>query len=222
MPVPIAYNLRNLRERKTNSMLTALGLALTVAVLLGVMTLVEGLRTTFRATGDPLQIVVLRRGALTELISNLERSSYNDLKYRAGIARGKSGQPMASLEVVTVINLENDEYPEGTNVNFRGLTPIGIEMRRGLAIERGRWFEAGRREVVVGHALAARYPQLALGRQFRFGRGDWEVVGVMRAGESSINSEIFCDLNQLTADENREEVLSSVLLRATDPVVKGL
>ena len=40
----------------------------------------------------------------------------------------------------------------------------------------------------------------------------------MRAGESSINSEIYCDLNQVAADENRSEILSSALLQASDPV----
>lgn len=43
----------------------------------------------------------------------------------------------------------------------------------------------------------------------------------MNAGYSSINSEIFCDLNQLASDDAREDVLSSVLLRASDPVAKA-
>jgi putative ABC transport system permease protein len=54
-----------------------------------------------------------------------------------------------------------------------------------------------------------------------FGRGDWNVVGIMEAGNSATTSEIFCDLNQAAADQNREQVLSSVLLRAADPVAKA-
>ena len=75
---------------------------------------------------------------------------------------------------------------------------------------------AGRREVVVGNGLARRYPDASLGRKLRFGRGEWEVVGVMDAGRSAANSEVFCDLAQLAADQNRETTLSSVLVRATD------
>jgi ABC-type antimicrobial peptide transport system permease subunit len=93
-------------------------------------------------------------------------------------------------------------------------------MRRSLAIESGRWFRPGFREVVVGHSVAKRYPEVGLGGKVHLGRGDWEVVGIMRAGESSINSEIYCDLNQVAADENRSEVLSSTLLRASDPIGK--
>jgi ABC-type antimicrobial peptide transport system permease subunit len=146
---------------------------------------------------------------------------YNDLKFKPGIARDQAGEPMASLELVTVINLESSENPDGMNVNFRGISPVGIRLRRGLAIERGRWFRPGFREVVVGHSIAARYPEVGLGGKVHLGRADWDVVGIMRAGESSINSEIYCDLNQVAADENRAEVLSSTLLQASDPIAKA-
>jgi putative ABC transport system permease protein len=46
MAIPVAYNLRNLVVRKTTTLMTALGIALTVAVLLAVLALVNGLRTT--------------------------------------------------------------------------------------------------------------------------------------------------------------------------------
>src|SRR4029077_317682 len=109
MPIPLAYNLRNLRERRIHTIMTALGLALTVAVALSILALVDGLRETFRASGDPLNILVLRKGATTELASNFARSVYNDLKFTRGIVRSPSGEPMASLEVVTVIGLESPE-----------------------------------------------------------------------------------------------------------------
>ncbi|HKW98113.1 MAG TPA: ABC transporter permease [Bryobacteraceae bacterium] len=221
MAIPLSYNLRNLRERKTHTIMTALGLALTVAVALSVLALVDGLRQTFRASGDPLNILVLRKGATTELASNFNRSVYNDLKFKPGIARTPSGEPMASLELVTVIGLESPEHPEGTNVNFRGLKPIGIRMRKDLEIVAGRWFRPGFREAVVGQSVAARYPEMGVGGKLHLGHGDWDVVGVMRAGESSINSEIFCDLDQVAADENRPEVLSSTLLQAADAVSKA-
>ena len=42
----------------------------------------------------------------------------------------------------------------------------------------------------------------------------------MDGGRSAYNSEIFCDLNQLSSDYNRSEVLSSVMLKATDEVTR--
>ncbi len=216
MAIPVTYNFRNLVVRKTTTLMTALGIALTVAVLLAMMALLTGLRLTLSASGDPLQIIVMRKGSESELVSNFTREQFQDLKFKAGIARTASGDPMASLEVVTVINLPSVDVPEGNNVTVRGLLPIGLEMRKGLTITSGRWFEAGKRELVTGKSIAKRYPGAALGKHITFGRGDWVVVGVMDGGQSAQNSEIFGDLNQVSTDLDRTEVLSSALVRASD------
>ncbi len=218
MAIPLSYNLRNLVVRKTTTIMTALGIALTVAVLLSILALVDGLRTAFTASGNPLHVLVMRKGSDSELTSNFTRTGYQDLKFKAGIARNKAGEPMASLEIVTVINLPSISNPDGSNVTLRGLSPIGIEMREGIRISTGRWFETGKREVVVGRSIAARFPASALGRKLRFGRGEWEVVGIMDAGKSANNSEIFADLNQVSSDFQRTEVLSAALVRAADAV----
>jgi ABC-type lipoprotein release transport system permease subunit len=198
--------------------MTALGIGLTVAVLLSVMALVEGLRTSLEAAGNPLHVLVLRKGSTSELSSNFTRTAYQDLKFKAGIARDAKGEPMASLELVTVVNMARTDAPDGINVTIRGISPAGIKMRNDLRIQSGRWFETGRREIVVGKAIAERFPDARLGGKIRFGRGDWDVVGIMDAGRSAVNSEIFADLNQASADFNRNEVLSSALIRAVDAV----
>lgn len=218
MAIPVAYNFRNLVVRKTTTVMTALGIALTVAVLLSILALVNGLRTTLASSGDPLQLLVMRKGSESELVSNFTRTQFQDLKFKSGIAAGKDGQPLASLEVVTVINLENAATGEGTNVTVRGLPQAGIEMRPFIRISSGRWFQPGRREVVVGKSVADRYPDARIGRKVKFGRGDWDVVGVMDAGRGAQASEIWGDLNQVSADLQRTEVLSAALVRANDAV----
>jgi putative ABC transport system permease protein len=214
MAIPLAYNLRNLTVRKTTTIMTALGVALTVAVLLAVLALVNGLRTAFQASGNPLQIIVMRKAATAELSSLMLRSMYQDIKPVAGIAT-IDGQPAASLELVTVINLASVDSPTGMNVTVRGLLPLGIKLRN-VKLQEGRWFREGQREVVVGKSIAKRYPAAQLGKQLRFGQGKWEIVGIMDGGQTSVSSEIFGDLNQTSADFHRPDTLSSVLVRATD------
>jgi putative ABC transport system permease protein len=196
--------------------MTALGIGLTVAVLLAVMALVEGLGSAFRETGDPQQVLVVRKGAQSELVSNLEPSRFQDLKTMPGIARNANGDPLASLEMVTTLNLASVNNEQGNNVNLRGVLPVGIEMRPGLKLVEGRWFRTGQREIVVGRNVAKRYPDGKLGQKLRFGKGDWEIVGVMEAGQSAVNSEVFGDLNQVSTDFDRAGVLSSALVRASD------
>ena len=199
MAIPISYNIRNLIVRKTTTIMTAVGIALTVAVLLAVLALGSGLRSAFEATGDPLHVLVMRKGGNAELTSLVTRESFQTIKSLPGIAKGADGQPIASLEVVTVINLPSPESPNGMNVTLRGLTQTGIDMRK-LQIATGRWFRQGQREVVVGKSVEKRYPNAQIGKKLKFGKGEWTVVGVMDGGKSAVNSEIFADLNQAASD----------------------
>jgi len=218
MAIPVSYNLRNLMVRKTTTIMTALGIALTVAVLLAILALVNGLDSSLHATADPLHVLVLRNGSTTEVVSNFTRTGFQVLKDKPGIARDSSGQPLASLELVTIINLANASNPDGQNITLRGLTPVGVELRHGLKLAQGRWFQPGTRELVAGSSIAESYPQAQLGSEIRIGQWDWKVVGVMAESRRATDSEIFADLNELSADQHRAEVLSSALVEATNPV----
>jgi len=218
MALPISYNIRNLIERKTTTLLTALGIALPVAILLVVLALVEGLQAAFQASGSPQHVLVLRKGTNAELNSSVSPQQYQDIKFKRGIAPLKNGEPAASLELVQVVNLPSVDAPDGMNVTVRGLTPAGFEMRHNVQLSAGRMFTPGQREVVVGKAIAKRYPGLQLSSRVTFARGEWEVVGVLDGGQSALNSEIFGDLHQIASDYNRPDALSSVLIRAENPM----
>ncbi len=227
MAIPISYNWRNLVARKTTTAMTALGIALTVAVLLSAMALVEGLRASLASSGHPLELIVMRRGGTAELNSVITRQVFQDLKFKPGIARGRTGEPLASLEVLTVIILESPQNPAGININLRGVTAVAFEMREPARIVEGRMFAAGQREVVVGRGLANRYPDARIGGKMKFGRGEWTVVGVLDAAGTAADSEIFAELNLLASDQDRSDALSSVLVRAADaaavePLIKDL
>lgn len=218
MAIPLSYNLRNLVVRKTTTAMTALGIGLTVAVLVAAFALVDGLRLAFEASGHPLNILITRKGSDSELASNFARSVFNDLRYKQGIARDARGEPLASLEMVTVISLVSEEFPDGANISVRGVTPVGLKVREETRLVDGRWFTPGRREVTVGESIAKRYPDARIGKKLKFGRGEWDVVGVYKSEQPARNSEIMADLNQAASDFQRESVLSSALVRATDEV----
>ena len=220
MALPISYNLRNLVARKTTTVMTALGIALTVAVLLSTAALVQGLQSSLQSTAHPLNILVMRKGSNAELNSNRSPEDFQVVRTKRGLANGPDGQPLAALELVTIVMLENEALATAVNVSVRGISPASWNLRENVKVVQGRPFQPGRREVVVGKGIADRYPMARLGRKIAFGRGDWEVVGVLDGGRSAINSEILCDINQLASDQNREHALSSILLRAQDEVAK--
>ncbi|MBO0861148.1 MAG: ABC transporter permease [Chloracidobacterium sp.] len=211
MAIPIAYNLRNLVVRKTTTVMTAIGIGMTVAVLVADLALVEGLKTAFKATGHPLQLVVLRKGSNAELNSSVSREAFQILKAEPRIALNDAREPMASPEILTVVNLPSVDSPTGMNLTVRAMSQIGVEMRGAKIKPGGRWFQSGQREIVVGKSVAKRYPNAQPGKRVRFGRGEWEV-----AGDSAFNGEIWGELNQIAADFNRQDTVNSVLVRATD------
>jgi ABC-type antimicrobial peptide transport system permease subunit len=217
MTLPLSYNLRNLTVRKTTTVMTGLGIALSVAILVASLALVNGLRTLFANSAHPLNLLVLRKGAPAELVSSIPTDTLGVLSVKAGVATGRDGHPLVSPEVVNVANIPSIDHPQGMNVTVRGLTAIGFELRNVRLVD-GRWFQAGLNEVVVGKSVTQRYPSARLGRQIRVGKSDWTVVGVMDGGDSALNSEIWGDLNRISADYNRQDSANAVLMRAEDSV----
>ena len=216
MLIPITYNFRNLLVRKTTTIMTALGVALTVAVMLGVGTLVEGLRTSLVAGGDPLHLIVMRQGSTAELVSIVSKEDFDVIKFSPGIAQ-LDGEPMASHEVISVVQLPlRDDPTSEANVSVRGLATMGIKLRHDVELIEGRWFTPGKREMVVGQGVHGKRANTDIGEKILYGRGDWEVVGVFSAGQSAFNSEIWVDVNLAGTDLGRGGSLSSVLVRAQD------
>ena len=216
MLIPITYNFRNLLVRKTTTIMTALGVALTVAVMLGVGTLVEGLRSSLVAGGDPHHLIVMRQGSTAELVSVVSKEDFDVIKFSPGIAE-LDGEPMASHEVISVVQLPlRDDPTSQANVSVRGLSAMGIKLRHDVELIDGRWFTPGKREMVVGRGVHGKRAGTDIGEKILYGRGDWEVVGVFSAGQSAFNSEIWVDANLAGTDLGRGGSLSSVLIRAKD------
>lgn len=217
MGVPATYNLRNLVERKGTTLMTAVGIGLTVAVLVVALALTAGLKDVFAGTGDPRQLIVMRKGVDAELSSTVSADAYQIIRRLPGIATDETGEPMVSPEGLTVVNLPSVDSPTGMNVSVRGMLPIGVKMRP-IEITKGHPFQPGLRQVIVGESIAKRYPDAQIGKQIRFGKGLWEVVGVFKVGDSAANSEIWTDLNQLRGDFERQGGSSSLLVRADIPL----
>ncbi len=193
--------------------MTALGIGLTVAVLITSIAMKRGIDSVFAGSGNSEQAIVLRTGTDSELNSTVKEENYQIVRRLPGIAKDASGEPLVSPEAMTVVNLPSVENPNGMNVSVRGLLPIGLKLRESAKLVSGRWNDPGKREVVVGEGIASRYPAARVGGSIQFGRGSWDVVGEFVNGSSSSNSEIWADLNQLRGDFEQQGGSNSLLVR---------
>ena len=218
MAIPISYNIRNLKLRKGLTIMTALGIALTVTTAVFLMALLAGLHKAFMASGDPINVLVMRKGSTAELSGGFDANLFPTLKTLPGIAQDKEGQPIASGEWVVVVVLPRKDGTGEVNVSVRGLMPAGLTLRPGAKLIEGRWFSPGQREVVVGNSIHNRFAGANVGDTLDFAKGQWKVVGVFDSGGTAYDSEIWGDVNQIAADFDRQGGYASVYLRATDPV----
>ena len=218
MAIPIKYNIRNMKLRRGLTVMTALGIALTVTTAVFIMALLAGLQKAFRSTGNPLNVLVLRKGSTSELTGPFPAEDFQTLKTLPGIAKDKNGDPLVSGEITVVIVLPRKDGSGEANVTVRGLMPDGLEIRPAVKLADGRWFTPGQREVVVSNSIRKRFTHANVGNSLEFGKGSWKVVGVFDAGGMAYESEIWGDVNQMTSDFDRQGVYSSAYLRATDPV----
>jgi putative ABC transport system permease protein len=216
MAIPLKYNFRSLLVRRVSTLMTTLSVALVVAVFVGVMALANGLETALVSSGDPLNVLVLRQGSTSELVSFVSREALQAIIYLPGVKTGPSGDPVTSGEMVVTINLpKRGQEEQGSNIRIRGVSPTGLALRPQMRLIKGRMFQLGLREVIISRNIFERFQNTNLGDRLEFGKAPWEVVGIFDAGNTAFDSEIWVDVNQLANDYERPGY-SSVLLRATD------
>ncbi|HZC46975.1 MAG TPA: FtsX-like permease family protein [Candidatus Acidoferrum sp.] len=214
--IPIRYNLRSLMVRRATAAMTASVVALVVMLLFILSGFVAGLRATVMSNASPDNYIVLSRGTTNEGGSFISHEQYEIIKSRPQIATTSDGQALVSPEVITGFNPDPAAAPtSGVIFTFlRGLYPVGYQVHGGMRVESGRWPNRGTAEMVVGRKLVARYPNLAVGNDFKFGARTFKIVGVFSDGDSARESEMLTDLSVLTQEvhvANGFEVLHVVL-----------
>lgn len=218
MAIPISYNIRNMILRKGLTTMTALGIALTVMTAVFLMMLLAGMKRAFVTSGDPLNILVLRKGSTSELAGGFTKDKLPILTALPGIAKDSQGNPMVSGEWVVVVNLPRKDGTGDTNVTLRGMGPEGLQFRPKVKLVAGQWFAPGQREVAVSQSIHNRFAHTSVGDMIDFGKGPWKVTGIFDAGGTASDSEIWSDINQVADQFNRQNAIGGAYLRATDAI----
>jgi putative ABC transport system permease protein len=214
MAVPLNYIARNLAARRLTTILTAGGMALVVYVFATVQMLAAGLEETLVATGQEDNVVVIRRGAQTEVQSSVDRAQASIIESIPDIATNADGQRQISKEPVVLINLPKRDSGKPANVVIRGVTSAGLALRPQVRIVEGRMFRPGSSEVIAGRSIASGFRGAGLGETLRFASRDWTVVGVYDAGRTGFDSEIWGDAEQML-QAFRRVAFSSVIFKLT-------
>lgn len=210
------YHFRSIIVRWRSTLATVLGIALVVAVFVLVQSLAVGLEKASGNTGDFRNMLVTRKGALSEATSVITREQFNIIRYLPGVAKDAEGKPLASADLLIIINLPRKGDAGAANVLIRGSSALSRELRPQVSLVEGRWNRSGNREVVVSRRLASRFANLEVGSRFKTGSVELTVVGVFDAQRSAFDSEIWIDADEARDAFDRADY-GSVLLRMEDP-----
>jgi len=216
MKIPIVYNIRSLLGRPLSTALTALGIALVVAVFIGMLALANGFAVALKTTGSEENVLVLRKGADNEMSSGIDRASTSIIASFPHVKQGADGAPLVSPEVYVVIPMGRiTDTTTYANVVLRGVSDKVWDVRANLQIIDGRRPDAAKNEVCLGTKLIGRFPRTGVGEAITIAGRPWEVVCHFTADGASFESEIW-GMNEQVMPVMRGQVFQSVTFRLAD------
>jgi len=215
--IPISYNLRSLKVRKTTTLATAGGIGLVVFVFAAVLMLSEGIKKTLASSGRPDVAIIIRKGSDAELSSAVDTPSVGLILAGKEVARRKDGKSDGVGELAVVLLLDKLGTDGVSNAALRGVPEDVYDFRPEVKLVDGRKAKPGSDECVIGRAIRGRFKGLDLGQSFELRKNrPLKVVGVFESGGSAFESEIWADVDSVRSAFGREGIVSSVRARLTD------
>jgi putative ABC transport system permease protein len=103
------------------------------------------------------------------------------------------------------------------NLPLRGVSLAGVALRDNVKIVEGRMFNPGTNEIVVGEGAMREFSGFELGKELRFSRSTWKVVGVFSMNGAVFESELWADVRSVQSLFNRGSAFQTMRLKLEDP-----
>ncbi len=221
--IPIRYNVRSLLRRKTTTFTTALSAALVVFIFSAALMIPNGIGRILKQAQHPDISIAISTGANGEADSSFEQANAQTVIAAPQIAQDEKGRPLAAAELVVVMLLEKVGAGKAgrdseTLVRVRGIQEASYSIRPQLHMTEGRRAAPGTNEVVVGRGVYHHFKGLDMDQTFDLGKNrPVKVVGVFESEGSSLESEVWADIDYLRPAMGKEGVVSSVRVKLKSP-----
>ena len=205
-------NLQSVLQRSGASIVIIVGIAGSVAVMVSLLAMAEGLNSTISNTGQEDRVIILRDGSSGELSSGLGMQEVDIILNSPGV-KEENGDPLVAGEIFAIIDLKKKGADSTSNLPFRGVQQASFKIRPELEIVSGRNFNTGTAEVIIGKGAHDQYEGVELGDQIKIRDGFVTVVGIFTTGGDVHESEVWGDLPITQNIFRREGNVSSVIVR---------
>ena len=203
-------NLRNLPSRLGSSLVIVVGIAGVVGVMVAILAMAAGFRSTLDRGGDADRAIVLRGGSDSELSSGISINEMN-------IVASMEGVTEASGELYVVADVPKRSTGLGANLIVRGVSQPAFAVHDEVQIVEGRHFAPGKGEVIAGRGASAQFAGVDVGGTIELRGSDWAVVGIFSANGSAYESELWADLPVAQSAFRRGATVSSMRVRVDSP-----
>jgi putative ABC transport system permease protein len=210
------FGMLSIPRRRGAVAATVIGIAGVVTVLVGVLSIAAGFKQAMTASGSPDTAIVLRSGADSEMVSGLSRDETRVIGDSPGVARSAQG-PRSSAELFVIIDIPKRSSGGDANVPLRGVERSAFQVHDDFKIIRGRMFDWGKNEVVVGSGAAREFAGLDVGSSIKVGRAEWPVVGIFTANGGVAESEVWTGATVLQETYHRGDSFQSVQAKLVSP-----
>ena len=205
-------NLRSILERSGSSLVIIVGIAGSVAVMVSLLAMAEGLSSTISSTGEEDRVIILRDGSSSELSSGVAMTELDTVSSSPGI-KSIDGEPMIAGELFAIIDLKKKGAESTSNLPIRGVQPASFKIRPEVEIVEGRNFTTGTAEIIVGKGANNQYEGHEIGDQIKVRDSFATVVGIFSSNGNVHESEIWADLAAAQGLFRRGASASSMILR---------
>ena len=209
-------NLRSVLERSGSSLVIIVGIAGSVAVMVSLLAMAEGLSSTISSTGEMDRVIILRDGSSSELSSGVAMTELDTVSSSPGI-KSIDGEPMIAAELFAIIDLKKKGAESTSNLPIRGVQPTSFRIRPEVDIIEGRNFTSGTAEIIVGKGANNQYEGLEIGDQIKVRDSFATVVGIFSSNGDVHESEIWADLATAQGLFRRGASASSMILKLDSP-----
>jgi putative ABC transport system permease protein len=205
-------SVKSLPLRFSHSVISIISIACVTAVMLTVLTLTDGMHKTMAKSALDNSLLVMRTGASAELQSVLFPIEVNMLSNHPSVVRDSHNQALYAAEMFVSSQYKHAENQQESSLTLRGVSKNSYLFRPNFSLVQGQKFQTGVREILVGQAIARKYPQFSVGNTIQLGTSQWLISGIFSDNNSVFEAELWADLAMVQADYQRGNSVQSLRL----------
>ena len=199
----LKFIIKNPFRRRTSAILSIVGIAIGIVVIVALGGITEGLVDTFEDTihagGADFQISGKETGDSAYGTNTIDASWTDKIANVSGVEE--------AYPIYVVLTSVGDDYMN----TLIGIDPAGTTMAD-ISIKEGRIFEDNADEVIMGE-IYANDNNYSVGDTIEVNREEFEIVGIYETGDSSMAGGVFTSISRVGELMDDEDSISNIYVK---------